>query len=191
MVGALRGIADDVKFDYAAAEALASACDTAAAAIDGQASTRASAVSKGLTDFRGHFSELFRSNAAVAAGDAQELAARLHEVSVGAVRLAEEARKEQHRREKARAWQIEHDNRSYLEQMRDAGTGGDDPPVGPAAEEPTISVSAPVNRSRETPAGGGGRGGGTSSARPGPRTYGCSRRSQKAQTRTCDRGRTR
>ena len=166
-MGDLGAIEADVTFDFGVAEALAAACDGAASAVAGQAGSRAGWVATGLTDFRGRFSELFGSNAATAAGDATELSNRLGEVAAGARRLAEEARKEQQRREMARAWKKEHDDRNVLQEVGDFFSGGDDPPVGPAAAEPQVPVSAPVSRPRQTPAvGGGGGGGGTSSARP-------------------------
>ncbi|HET8970439.1 MAG TPA: DUF6531 domain-containing protein, partial [Candidatus Nanopelagicales bacterium] len=165
----LGAIEDDVPFDFAVASTVATVFDAAATAIDGQAGSRSSWVATGLTDFKGRFSQVFKTNAAVAAGDAVELSSRLREVAAGVRRLAEEARKEQQRRETARAGQKDHDDRNIFEQGWDWVSGGDDPPVGPPAAEPTIEVSPPVNRSRQTPApgsGGGGGGGGTSSARP-------------------------
>ncbi|GAA3619405.1 DUF6531 domain-containing protein [Microlunatus ginsengisoli] len=168
-MGDLGAIEEDVPFDFGVATVFATACDNAASAVDGQAGSRATWVSTGLTDFKGHFSELFRTNAATAAGDATELSARLREVATGVRKLAEEARKEQQRRETARAWKKEHDDRNIFEKGWDWATGGDDPPVGPPAAEPTIAGSPSVNRSRQTPApggSGGGGGGGTSSARP-------------------------
>ncbi len=164
----LGAIEEDVRFDYAAADTLARLCDAAASVIEGQAGSRASWRNTALTEFRGHFSELFRSNGAVAAADATELSNRLREVGTGARRLKEEARKEQQRRETARAWNREQEDPSQWDKGVDAVFGGDDPPVGPPAEEPTIPVSAPVNGTRENPppGSGGGGGGGTSSARP-------------------------
>ncbi len=164
----LGAIDEDVRFDYGAADRLASLCDAAAGVIEGQTGSRASWKSTALTDFRGHFSELFRSNAAVAAGDATELASRLREVATGARLLKSEARKEQQRRDTARQWKQEQDDRNLWDKGVDAVFGGDDPPVGPPAAEPTIPVSPPVNGTRETPSpgSGGGGGGGTSSARP-------------------------
>ncbi|GAB2583246.1 DUF6531 domain-containing protein [Microlunatus antarcticus] len=164
----LGAIEEDVPFDAGTADTLISACRAAASAITGQTGSRASWVSTAMTDFRGRFSELFADNAATAAGDAIELANRLREVATGAERLKEEAAKEQQRREKARAWKKEHDDRNVFEQGWDWATGGDDPPVGPPAEPVSVAVSPAVNGARETPAQGGasGGGGGTSSARP-------------------------
>ncbi|MGI3785673.1 MAG: hypothetical protein ACRYG2_33420, partial [Janthinobacterium lividum] len=165
----LGAIDADVVFDYAAASTLASACRTAASLIDGQGGERASAVQTGQTEFRGHFSDLFKTNAATAAGDALELSGKLREVAGYAEQLRDEARKEQQRRETARAWKKEHDNRNVAEKILDWGTGGDDPPVGPPATPLTPSVSAPSNQARQplvAAGGSGSAGGGTSSAKP-------------------------
>lgn len=164
----LGAIEEDVPFDEGTATALITACRSAASAVDAQAGQRSSWVTTAMTDFKGHFSELFKANAQTAAGDATELANRLREVATAAERLKEEAHKEQERRQKAREWKKEHDNRNLLEQGWDWATGGDDPPVGPPADPISVAVSPAVNRSRETPAPGGGSsgGGGTSSARP-------------------------
>ena len=64
---ALSFIDEPVPFDFGAADALISACQTAASSVDGQVGQRWSLVSKGSTDFKGHFSELFAQNASVAA----------------------------------------------------------------------------------------------------------------------------
>jgi len=164
----LGAIEEDVPFDEGTATALITACRSAASAVDAQAGQRSSWVTTATTDFKGHFSELFKANAQTAAGDATELANRLREVATAAERLKEEAHKEQERRQKAREWKKEHDDRNLLEQGWDWATGGDDPPVGPPADPISVAVSPAVNRSRETPAPGGGSsgGGGTSSARP-------------------------
>ncbi len=163
----LGAIAEDVPFDFGTASSLATAFDGAATAIDNQASSRSSWVTTGLTDFKGRFSEIFRSNAVVAANDATELSTRLRQVATQARYLAEEARKEQERREIARAWKQRQDNRNWFEQGVDWFTGGDKPPVGPPAAEPQVEVESTTPGNRETPApGSGGGGGGTSSARP-------------------------
>ncbi|MFC7623801.1 DUF6531 domain-containing protein [Microlunatus sp. GCM10028923] len=163
----LGAIDTDVPFDNGTADDLIAAFDNAATAVDDQASSRASYVTTGSNDFKGHFSELFTSNAAVASADATELASRLREVATAARNLKEEARKEQERRKTAREWKQRQDDRNVFEEFGDWVTGGEDPPVGPPADEPTIATSAPQNGNRETPPpGSGGGSGGTSSARP-------------------------
>ena len=122
----LGAIEEDVPFDFGAASALASACDAAASSVDGQAGSRAGFVSTGLTDFTGHFADLFSDNAVTAAGDASELSERLREVASGVRQLSDEAHKEQQRRETARKWKHDHDNRNIFEKGWDAISGGDD-----------------------------------------------------------------
>ncbi len=165
----LGAIDEDVPFDAGAADALITACTGAAAVIEGQLWSRASYVSTALKDFKGHFAGLFTDNASTAKGDAHELVARLKEVATGARRLKEEAAKEQKRRETARTWKQERDDRNMLEKGWDSVFGGEDkPPVGPPAAPVNVPVSPAVNTPRKTPSpgSGGGGGSGTSSARP-------------------------
>ena len=163
----LGAIDEDVPFDAGAADALIAACTGAASAIEGQAGARASYVTTAMKEFRGHFSGLFSDNAGTAKGDAAELVIRLQQVATGARRLKEEAAKEQQRRQTARQWKKEQDDRNLLEKGWDSVFGEDSPPVGPAASPVSIPVPPPANTPRKTPApGSGGGGGGTTSARP-------------------------
>ena len=147
----LGAIDEDVPFDAGTADTLITACRAAASSIDGQAGQRASSVTTAMTDFKGHFSELFSANAPTAAGDATELANRLREVATGAERLKEEARKEQERRQKARAWKKEHDDRSLWTSSGLGDRRATTRPSGPPADPVSVAVSPAVNRSRETP----------------------------------------
>jgi len=167
-VGDLGAIEEDVPFDNGVADRLIAVCDGAASTVSGQSGSRASWQATAAKDFKGHFADLFRDNQSTARADAAELAARLREVATGARRLKEEAAKEQQRREVARAWKKEHDDRNLLEKGWDSVFGEDAPPVGPPAEPVHIPVSPPQSGPRQTPApgSGGGSGGGTSSARP-------------------------
>ncbi|HEY9290710.1 MAG TPA: DUF6531 domain-containing protein, partial [Microlunatus sp.] len=163
----LGAIDEDVPFDDGVADALIAACDGAAAKIEGQAGSRSSYVATASADFQGYFSRLFASNASVASADGTELAARLRQVATGARRLKSEAAKEQQRRQTARDWKREQDNRNIFEKGVDWAFGEDDPPVGPPAAEPTIPVSAAPTGHRETPSpGSGGGSDATSAARP-------------------------
>ncbi len=119
MTSPLHGIEEDVPFDHAAADALRTACNQAASAIEGQAGSRASWVAHGLEDFQGYYSQLFAQNGQVQASDASLLAARLREVASGAEQLSREARSEQQRRQTAREWKQRQDDRNRLEQGRD------------------------------------------------------------------------
>ena len=167
-MGVLSGIEDDVPFDDGVADRLITVCDGAASVITGQVGSRASWQATAAKDFKGHFADLFRTNQTTAHSDATELVSALRLVSTGARRLKEEARKEQQRREVARAWKKEHDDRNMLEKGWDSVFGEEEPPVGPAAEPIHLSAPTPPSGHRQTPApgSGGNGGGGTSSARP-------------------------
>ncbi len=134
----LKGIEKDVPFDSGTAEQLIAACEAVASLIDGQRGSRSSWQAMALTDFRGRFSEIFRQNGHTEAADASELAGRLREVAQGARRLKEEAEKEQRRRQVAREWEREQEDRNILQEAWDDVFGSEPPPVGPAAEPPTI-----------------------------------------------------
>ena len=169
-VGTLKGVDEDVPYDADDADSLASACRSSATLIDGQASTRSTAVTTAQEDFQGHFADLFTANAAVQVTDATNLAAALRDVATKVDALTEEARKEQQRRETARAWKRDHDNRGWAEKAWDAVFGEDPPAIGPAATPLNQCVPAPDTGTRETPepgsAGASGASGGTSSADP-------------------------
>ena len=169
-VGTLKGVDEDVPYNADDADSLASACRSSATLIDGQASTRSTAVTTAQEDFQGHFADLFTANAAVQVTDATNLAAALRDVATKVDALTEEARKEQQRRETARAWKRDHDNRGWAEKAWDAVFGEDPPAIGPAATPLNQCVPAPDTGTRETPepgsAGASGASGGTSSADP-------------------------
>ena len=67
-VGPLVGIDEDVPYSAADANALVAACRASATLIEGQAGTRAWAVSTAETDFEGCFSRVFADNARVQVG---------------------------------------------------------------------------------------------------------------------------
>lgn len=160
-------IHEQVKFNHADAQHFAKTCEVAAQSIDGQTGSRSSWEQTALEDFRGYFSEIFRSNAAVRARDASNLSASLNAVARAVRRVSEEARKEQQRRDTARQWASQHDD--WWEKARDWFTGqGDTPPVKAGATPVVIDTPAPACGSRETPAPGSASGShsGYTSARP-------------------------
>ena len=160
----MQGIESDVRFNHVAASTLARRCRNAANAIEGQATSRSGWVAHALADFLGYYSELFRGNGRVQASDARLLVARLREVAEGADQLAREARSEQDRRETARAWKQRQDERGFWDHVADWFTGGEDPPVGPAAQPVSLSFAQPEQGVRDPLQGSGSTG--TSSARP-------------------------
>ncbi len=165
MTSPLHGIEEDVPFDHAAADALRTACNQAASAIEGQAGSRASWVAHGLEDFQGYYSQLFQQNGTTQAGDASLLVTRLREVATAVGDLKASATAEQQRRVTAREWKRRQDDRNVVDHVVDWFTGGEEPPVGPPDPAPTLVISTPPAPQREPLSGSGGTG--TSSARPG------------------------
>ena len=167
-VGPLVGIDEDVPYSAADANALVAACRASATLIEGQASTRASAVSTAETDFEGYFSRVFADNARVQVADATNLVTALRDVATKVDALTEEARKEQERRETGRRWKRNHDNKNWAEKTWDAIFHLDPVPIGPEAKPLPETVPEPVVGVREAPEPGStsGQTSGTSSAAP-------------------------
>lgn len=168
-MGDLGPINEDVRFNHEAAENLISLCNTAASTIEGQTGSRAGWVTTAKQDFAGYFSELFASNQETAVRDSGEVSRGLRDVARFTGLLAEEARAEQQRREEAREWQREQDDRNALEKGWDWLTDGNDPPVPDMPEPSDFSPTVVPPTPRETPqpgSGGGSGSSGTSSARP-------------------------
>ncbi|KTS06131.1 DUF6531 domain-containing protein [Microbacterium testaceum] len=160
--------APDLTYDFGLADAVGSAANAAAAAVEGQTASRASYVATAKEDFQGAFSELFATNATTAASDARELASRLRDVSSFIGRLSDAAREENARRRRAREWKarVEARRSNWLDATWDDIFGEEPPPQGGEIEPPVFNASAVPTSPRQTPASGGGGGGGTSSARP-------------------------
>lgn len=127
----LGAIDDPVPFDFGVAATLVRACRSAVSSVDTQVGQRYSFVHTGSTNLKGHFSQLFAQNALTASADATELAMSLRAMADAAERLAQQAREEQDRRNKAKAWVAEQKARSNWDKLVDWATDGSDPPVGP------------------------------------------------------------
>lgn len=154
------------RFSYAVAEAVQSVFESAASRVEGQAGSRASYVSTAKTDFQGHFSDLFAANAVTAAGDAEALASALRTVAGYVGQMIEAGRDEDDRRRRNNEWVREHNDRNGFEQARDWFFGESERPNADPGPAPSFAPASAALGSRETPAPGGGYGGGTSSARP-------------------------
>lgn len=168
MSDVLHGIGEDVRFDFGAADALISHCNSVASLIDGQAAARSSWTNTALTDFEGHFANLFRANQRTAAADRSELTQRLRDVAKSAQSLKDSAEAENKRRRIAREWMAERkDQNGFTQWLSDTFTDSEEPPVGPPDPPLHEAHEAPKNTPRETPPpGSGGGGGSTTSARP-------------------------
>lgn len=168
-VDALKGMSD-VEFDFGVSSAVKSAFRAEATKLSGQRGSRATYRTTGLTDFKGHFSTVFRQNGVTQLGDLDEVADTLQQVTTKIEELEQAAREENQRRQTAREWAQRQADRNGLDKwIDDHVTGGEDPPAVTLSETgPAASVPQPARRARQTPTpgAGGGGGGGTSSARP-------------------------
>lgn len=170
-IGTLKGMSD-VEFDFGVSSAVKDAFRAEATRLPGQRGSRATWRTTGLTDFRGHFSEVFRTNGQTQLSDLDEVAGALRLVVTKVEELEQAAREENHRRKVARDWAQDQADRNGVEKWWDDHvSGGDDPPdVTLSDSGPSASVPQPARAARQTPhpggGSGGGGGGGTSSARP-------------------------
>ena len=168
-IGALKGMSD-VEFDFVVSAGLKDAFRAEASRLSGQRGSRAMWRTTGLTDFKGHFSEVFRSNGQTQLADLDEVAGALLQVVAKVEELEQAAREENQRRKVAREWAQRQADRNGVEKwIDDHVTGSEDPPAVTLSDSgPSRAVPQPARAARQTPApgGGGGGGGGTSSARP-------------------------
>lgn len=168
-IDTLKGM-PDVEFDFGVSAAVKAAFRAEASTLTGQRPSRATWRTTGLTDFQGHFSEVFRQNGVTQLADLDEVAAKLRDVATEIEKVEQAAREENQRRATAREWaQRQADRNGFEKWWDDHVSGGEDPPaVNLSDSGPTATVAQPAHGSRQTPppGGGGGGGGGTSSARP-------------------------
>ncbi|RYZ27262.1 MAG: hypothetical protein EOP01_07920, partial [Propionibacteriaceae bacterium] len=75
-IGTLKGM-PDVEFDFGVSSAVKDSFRAEATRLSGQRGSRAVARTTGLTDFKGHFSEVFRTSGQTQLGDLDEVAAAL------------------------------------------------------------------------------------------------------------------
>ncbi|PZF59610.1 hypothetical protein DEJ23_00785 [Curtobacterium sp. MCSS17_008] len=88
---------DPTGYSYGDADALKSAAQSLASAIDGQTATRSAAASNAGREFRGYFSQVFADNAGIASRSAGKLSDALSSL-VGFVDELREAAKQEDRR---------------------------------------------------------------------------------------------
>ncbi len=168
-IDALKGMSD-VEFDFGVSSTVKATFRAEATTVSGQRGSRATWRTTGLTDFKGHFSEVFRQNGQTQLNDLDEVVSKLRQVATEIEKVEQAAREENQRRKTAREWaQKEADRSGFDKWVDDHITGGDDPPAVTLSDTgPSASVPQPAKSVRQTPppATGGGGGGGTSSARP-------------------------
>jgi uncharacterized protein YukE len=141
----LRGIAEDVPFDWAAATRLAAEFRATAAACEGQIPRRTAIAGRAQTEWRGRYAREFAERMRICTGDAQRLATALRQAADQVDELGRLAREEQRRREAAREWQRQQEDESLLEEFGDFLFGEDDlPPVPDPVTPPRFTSPAPA-----------------------------------------------
>ena len=133
----LRGIEEDVQFDWAGAARLSAELRSTAALLESQVPRRNSIAQSAKAEWRGAFSEQFLDRMKICTKDAGRLADAMRTAAQGLDELAELARDEQDRRLRARAWKAENDSESGVESFFEKVTGTDEEPFSEAPKDPT------------------------------------------------------
>src|SRR3954451_8220732 len=146
-------IEQDVMFDQAGAADLAAEFRAAATELDQQSGeARVLPALAARADWRGPHAERFDQRLRQLCSDGAEIAAAVRRAASRLDEMADSARREQQRRERARAWQRAHAHHglgAVLDNVHDFVFGEDDiPPPPPAAPEPRFLVTTCVARNR-------------------------------------------
>jgi hypothetical protein len=145
----LRGIEEDVKFNWGGAASLEQELRTTAGTLDGQVPQRNGYASHAREEWRGAYSRQFVQRMEVCTSDAGRLSSAMTLAANQVKELAEAARREQDRREKAREWKRKHDDKGLLDKASDFLFGDDDkPPIPPPEPPPQFISDAPPARGR-------------------------------------------
>lgn len=146
----LRGISEDVPFDWAAADRLAARLRASADECEGQIPRRTAVANVAATEWRGVYARQFDGRMRICTDDARRLAAALRQAANQVDELSRLAREEQDRREKAREWQRQQQEEGLLDKVGDFLFGEDDlPPVPDPVTPPVYTSPAPVAAGRE------------------------------------------
>ena len=154
------------RFSYVIAGEVKRVFEAEASRLEGQPGTRYSSVAAAKEDFKGHFSEVFQTNATTAAADARALVSALRTVAGYVQQMMDAGREEDARRRENNEWVRRNNNRTLLEEIGEWLWGSDPRPNMNPGPPPNFPAASPSAGSRSTPPPGGGYGGGTSSARP-------------------------
>ncbi len=149
---AARAIRQDVEFDYAGASDLAQDLLLTAATLELHSDhSRPGMARRAREEWRGAYGDQFDRRMSICLSDGRTLAQALRAAAKGLDALAAAARREQERREAARAWEEEQRSRNILEKAADVVgdlfIGEDDIPPGilpGPEEEPVIRIASQV-----------------------------------------------
>jgi hypothetical protein len=143
-MGDLGPIHQDVRFDWAAAARLSAELRRTASLLEDQVPHRNAIAASARTEWRGVFSEQFLDRMKVCTGDAVRFADALRQAAHDLDSLAVMARKEQDRRERARAWEAENKSEGLLEKAWEGFWGTDEKPFSePPIVPPNVEVRNP------------------------------------------------
>jgi uncharacterized protein YukE len=146
----LKGIEEDVRFNWAGASSLERELRSTAGTLDSQVPQRNGYASQAREEWRGLYSRQFAQRMRICTSDAGRLSDAMTLAANQVKELAEAARREQDRREKARKWKQDQDNESTLNKVGDFLFGEDDKPPIPPPEPPPHFVSPmPTTQGRE------------------------------------------
>jgi uncharacterized protein YukE len=146
----LKGIEEDVKFNWAGASSLERELRATAGTLDGQVPQRNGYASHAREEWRGLYSRQFAQRMRICTSDAGRLSDAMTLAANQVNELAAAARREQDRREKARKWKQDQDNESTLNKVGDFLFGEDDkPPIPPPELPPRFVSSPPATQGRE------------------------------------------
>lgn len=137
----LAGIEEDVKFNWEGATRLEHELRATASTLDSQVPRRNGYASDARQEWRGVYSRQFVGRMRICSSDAGRLSSAMELAANQVKELAQAARREQERREKARKWKHDQDNESTLNKLGDALFGEDDKPPIPPPEPPPHFVT--------------------------------------------------
>ncbi|SYZ34124.1 Hypothetical protein PROPAUS_2126, partial [Propionibacterium australiense] len=167
--GDLGAYDEPVPFDDATADGVKSAATVLSGTLKDQGASRSGWATTALTEFRGHYADVFESNAKAASTDCTSIASALDDLAAEVEALKQAAAAERERRRKAKEWADRQEKEWAIKSWWDDRVGTDKPPVG-AEHVPMPEPHDPVTTPWAEPAPGAA--GGVSSARPDDlRTY--------------------
>jgi uncharacterized protein YukE len=149
-------IEEDVKFAWGPAAALSAQLRRAARTLDDSIPRIAAAALHAKQDWRGAYARRFDDHMTKCTTDARRFAAAMEDAAATLDELADLARKEQQRREIARAWKVRHDewekhHGGIVNTLKDLATGDGDPEPKP----PDLPEITPHPRVAHAPASSG------------------------------------
>lgn len=157
---------NDVEFDDATSDALASACRNAARDLRDKVPGQRTKADTAMVEFKGYFSKLYDNNINIAVDNGKDIATVLDQLAKVVDNLKEAAHKEQKIREDARHYE---DDWFGLRKSWDDFWGSAPKLPDPYIPDTTIDTTQVGQREHPTPGGPGGGSGstsGTSSAKP-------------------------